>query len=72
MDDANRCTSSSARSAASGPSVPGTTGTPAACAAVRDAVFPPISAMTSADGPTKRSPASRQARAKSAFSARNP
>ena len=53
-------------------SVPGTTVTPARMAAFRAAVLLPIIAMTSGDGPRKVRPASRQARAKAAFSARNP
>jgi hypothetical protein len=41
-------------------------------AAPRAAVLLPISAITSGDGPMKVSPASWQARAKAAFSARKP
>ena len=52
--------------------VPGTMGTPAACIAVRAAVFFPISSMASAGGPIHVSPASSTARANSAFSARKP
>ena len=51
---------------------PGTTGTPAACMVCRAAIFEPIAAIASGGGPTKISPASRQARANPAFSARNP
>ena len=51
---------------------PGTTGTPAAFIRCRLSVFDPIASIDSAEGPTKISPASRQARANSAFSARNP
>ena len=51
---------------------PGTTGTPAACIRCRDSVFDPIASIDSGDGPMKMMPASRQARAKLAFSARKP
>ncbi len=51
---------------------PGTTGTPAACIRCRLSVFEPIASIDSGDGPMKISPASRQARAKAAFSARKP
>ena len=53
-------------------SVPGTTGTPAAVAMRRAEVFSPMSAMVSLRGPMKTRPASSQARAKEAFSARKP
>ena len=72
MPSAIRRTSSSDTSSPSGVSVPGTTGTPAATAAWRAAVLLPMRSMTSAVGPMKVSPASRQARAKSSFSARKP
>ena len=58
--------------ASNGCSVPGTTGTPARIATARAAVLLPISAIASGDGPMKVRPASRQARANAAFSARNP
>ena len=51
---------------------PGTTGTPAAFIRWRDSVLDPIASIDSGDGPMKRIPASRQARANSAFSARKP
>ena len=54
------------------PVVPGTTGTPAAMASARAAVLLPMRSMASGAGPMKVTPASRQARAKSAFSARKP
>ena len=62
----------SSRPASKGCSVPGTTGTPARMAAARAAVLLPMSAIASGDGPMKVRPASRQARANAAFSARNP
>ena len=61
-----------ARRRRSGCSVPGTTGTPARIAASRAAVLLPISAIASGDGPMNVRPASRQARANAAFSARKP
>ena len=51
---------------------PGTTGTPAACIRCRDSVFDPIASIDSGDGPMNVIPASRQARANAAFSARKP
>ena len=55
-----------------GSSVPGTTGTPAATASRRAEVFSPMSAIVSLRGPMKAIPASSQARANAAFSARKP
>jgi hypothetical protein len=52
--------------------VPGTTGTPASTAMRRADVFSPMRAMVSLRGPMKASPASSQALAKPAFSARKP
>ena len=52
--------------------VPGTIGTPAAFIAARAAVFDPISSIASGGGPIHTSPACSTARAKAAFSARNP
>ncbi len=67
-----RATSASGTSGPSGSFVPGTTGTPAAIASARAAVLLPIRSMASGEGPMKVIPASRQARANPAFSARNP
>ena len=61
-----------AASPATGSSVPGTTGTPASTARRRAEVFSPMSAMVSLRGPMNARPASSQARAKAAFSARKP
>uniref|UniRef100_A0A1B0C5Z2 Uncharacterized protein n=1 Tax=Glossina palpalis gambiensis TaxID=67801 RepID=A0A1B0C5Z2_9MUSC len=55
-----------------GPSVPGTIGTPASIAAVRAATLSPICCTTFGDGPMKRSPASITACAKSLRSERKP
>ena len=55
-----------------GSRVPGTTGTPASTATRRAEVFSPICAIVSLRGPMKTTPACSQARAKAAFSARNP
>ncbi len=52
--------------------VPGTIGTPASRMISRARVFEPIASMASAGGPTNTMPASSQARAKAAFSARKP
>ena len=46
--------------------------TPASCIAVRAAVLFPISSIASGGGPIQTSPAPSTARAKAAFSARNP
>ena len=51
---------------------PGTTGAPAAFIRCRDSVFDPIASIESGEGPMKRIPASPQARANAAFSARKP
>ncbi|KAI9582936.1 hypothetical protein GQX74_012153 [Glossina fuscipes] len=71
------CTKSMSNSTASslvvtGPSVPGTIGTPASIAAVRAATLSPICCTTFGDGPMKRSPASITACAKSLRSERKP
>jgi hypothetical protein len=54
------------------PSVPGTTGTPAARACRRAASLSPIRSIAAGGGPTQRSPAPSTARANAAFSERNP
>lgn len=54
------------------PEEPGTTGTPAAATVSLARILSPISVMAEAGGPMKVSPASAHARAKPAFSARNP
>ncbi len=64
--------SSRAASASSGSAAPGTTGTPAAFTVSLARILSPIREIASADGPMKTSPASAQARAKPAFSARKP
>ncbi len=51
---------------------PGSTGTPAAFASSRARSLSPMSSMHLAVGPTQTRPASSTARAKPAFSARNP
>ncbi len=61
-----------AASSDKGSRVPGTTGTPASTATRRAEVFSPMSAIVSLRGPMKTIPASSQARANSAFSARKP
>ena len=48
------------------------TGTPAAAISFLAATFEPICSIDSGDGPTQIRPASITARAKSAFSERNP
>ena len=52
--------------------VPGTIGTPASRISSRALVFEPIASIALAGGPMKTIPASSQARAKAAFSARKP
>jgi hypothetical protein len=52
--------------------VPGTIGTPASAMISRARVFEPIASMALGGGPMKTMPASSQARANTAFSARNP
>lgn len=54
------------------PVEPGTTGTPAVETVSLARILSPISEMAAAGGPMKTSPASAQARAKPAFSARKP
>ena len=54
------------------PSLPGTTGTPAAWARLRAWLLSFIRAIDSGGGPTKTMPASAQARANSAFSETKP
>ena len=51
---------------------PGTIGTPASCMISRAFVFEPIASIALAGGPIQTMPASSQAVAKAAFSARNP
>ena len=52
--------------------VPGTIGTPAASIRRRAPIFEPIASIASGGGPIQTMPASSQARAKPAFSARKP
>ena len=52
--------------------VPGTIGTPAAAMRRRAPILEPIASIAAGGGPIQTSPASPQARAKAAFSARNP
>ena len=59
-------------SAAGVPIVPGTIGTPASAMSSRARVLDPMASIASAGGPMNVIPASSQARAKPAFSARNP
>jgi hypothetical protein len=54
------------------PSLPGTMGTPAFFMAVRASSLLPMARMAAGVGPMNTSPASMQACAKLAFSARNP
>ena len=54
------------------PAVPGTIGTPAARAAARAASLSPSAAMVAGRGPMKAMPASSQACANAAFSAKKP
>ena len=60
------------RPSSTGSVVPGTIGTPAACMSSRARVLEPIASIALAGGPMKTIPASSQARANGAFSARNP
>ena len=55
-----------------GSSVPGTDATSDAAAAFRDEILSPMTSMASGGGPIHATPASETARAKSAFSAKNP
>jgi hypothetical protein len=55
-----------------GPSVPGASGAPTSCAIRRAATLSPSASMAAGGGPIQVSPASMTARAKAAFSARNP
>ena len=57
---------------ATGSVVPGTIGTPAADISSLARVFDPIASIASAGGPMNTIPASSQARANRAFSARKP
>src|SRR5207237_442572 len=59
-------------SLSTGSSDPGTTGTPAAIIRRRASSLSPIASIASAEGPMKTTPASAQARAKAARSARKP
>ena len=54
------------------PSVPGTSGTPAARSSSFARTLSPIRSMTSAGGPTKTRSLSSHARTKAGFSARKP
>lgn len=68
----SRAASANSASVSPLPEDPGTTGTPAAFTVSLARILSPMSEMASAGGPMKTSPASAHARAKSAFSARNP
>ncbi len=68
----SRAAAASSASSRPLPEEPGTTGTPAARTVSLARILSPISSMASAGGPMKTSPASAQARAKAAFSARKP
>jgi hypothetical protein len=57
---------------ATGSVVPGTIGTPASRMISRARVLDPIASIAVAGGPMKTTPASSQARANAAFSARKP
>ena len=57
---------------ATGSVVPGTIGTPASAISSRARVLEPMASIASAGGPMKVIPASWQARANAAFSARKP
>jgi hypothetical protein len=52
--------------------MPGMTGTPADAISAFASILLPMCRITSADGPTKTTPASAQRRANSAFSDRKP
>ena len=52
--------------------VPGTIGTPAVSMRCRAPILEPMASIAAGGGPIQVSPASSQARAKAAFSARNP
>ena len=67
-----RASSTISLSPASGRSPPGTTGMPAAVIVLRASILSPRSAMARESGPTNAIPASSQAFANAAFSARNP
>ncbi|CAM5362430.1 hypothetical protein STANM309S_05088 [Streptomyces tanashiensis] len=56
----------------SGSAAPGTTGTPAASTVCLARILSPMREIAAADGPMKTRPASAQACAKAAFSARKP
>ncbi len=65
-------TSRTSSTVAAGAVLPTTIGTPAADIRSRAAIFDPIASIASGGGPIHTSPASSTARAKGAFSARNP
>ena len=65
-------TSRAAAALETGPSDPGSTGTPTRATIRRASVFCPIVRRTSGGGPTNVRPAVRQASAKRQFSDRNP
>ncbi len=69
---ARSAASRAAATSLTGPSDPSSTGRPASRAAALAWILSPIRSITSGEGPTKVIPASAQARAKSAFSERNP
>ena len=60
------------RSVMDGSPAPGTTGTPAAATVALARILSPIASIAAGGGPMKVRPASAQARANAAFSARNP
>ena len=62
----------SAASSSPGSARPGTVGTPRAVTASRAEILSPMVSIAAADGPMNTIPASSQARAKAAFSARKP
>ncbi len=64
--------SRAASSVSTVPSLPGTTGTPAAAMSRRAATLSPICWITCQGGPTKMNPACSQACAKRQFSERKP
>ncbi len=63
---------SSAGSGSVSKTAPGSTGTPAPAISSFAAILDPMASMASGVGPTKVRPAAAQARAKPAFSERNP
>ena len=72
MSSAALRSSAGSGSAPSSKTAPGSTGTPALAISSFAAILEPMASMAPGDGPTKVSPAAAQARAKAAFSERNP